>query len=274
MSDTDKTPSIVVGVDVGGTFTDVFFADEASGEFGIVKVPSVRGDIAQGFLEGVSSAVKELAPVASIVHGTTVGTNALLERKGARTAFVTTRGFRDLLTIARQTRTDIYDFFCDRPQPLVPPSLCFEVTERVSHEGVALSAPDASEIDALTAALRDTGAESAEWATPDCNGWCSVFESAASSDCDGSCDQFDAGGSPDCPAPGCNPGGTPVCGEQCTASSPGNFSVYLSVFLLLQAVPVQCGHFTTCLEFRRACVKMKFIMRWAWQRSFLFPALS
>ncbi len=158
MSDTDKTPSIVVGVDVGGTFTDVFFADEASGEFGIVKVPSVRGDIAQGFLEGVSSAVKELAPVASIVHGTTVGTNALLERKGARTGLITTKGFRDVLEMRRRDRPNTWGLWGSFKH-VVPRDLSIEVDERMLADGSVLKPVDTEEVTRAARQLLDDGCE-------------------------------------------------------------------------------------------------------------------
>jgi N-methylhydantoinase A len=147
-----------IGVDIGGTFTDFVLFDEESGDIRTFKVLSTPDNPARAVLEGLARVAEDAE--SAIVHGSTVATNALLERKGARTAFVTTRGFRDLLTIARQTRTDIYDFFCDRPEPLVPPGRCFEVTERVTHEGVALAAPHAAEIDVLAVALRDVQAES------------------------------------------------------------------------------------------------------------------
>ncbi len=147
-----------IGVDIGGTFTDFVLFDEATGDIRTFKVLSTPDNPARAVLEGLARVAEH--PKSAIVHGSTVATNALLERKGARTAFVTTRGFRDLLTIARQTRTDIYDFFCDRPEPLVPPDLCFEVAERVTHEGVALAVPAPSEIDELAAALRDAQTES------------------------------------------------------------------------------------------------------------------
>ena len=89
----------VVGVDVGGTFTDLFVLDEQTGTARIVKVPSTRGEEARGFMNGIQKISEDgsASGVASIVHGTTVGTNALLERKVARTGIITTRGFRDVL---------------------------------------------------------------------------------------------------------------------------------------------------------------------------------
>ncbi len=147
-----------IGVDIGGTFTDFVLFDEDRGSIATFKVLSTPDDPSRAVLEGLARLADDSR--LAIVHGSTVATNALLERKGARTAFVTTRGFRDLLTIARQTRTDIYDFFCDRPEPLVPPGRCFEVTERVTHEGTLLATLDGAEIDALVEALRRSEAGS------------------------------------------------------------------------------------------------------------------
>ena len=95
---------LVIGVDVGGTFTDLFVLDEASGSARIVKVPSTRGEEARGFMNGVARVTDSAASIATIVHGTTVGTNALLERKVARTGIITTRGFRDVLEMRRRDR--------------------------------------------------------------------------------------------------------------------------------------------------------------------------
>ena len=95
---------IVIGVDVGGTFTDIFVLDEVSGTVRTGKVPSTRGDQSKGFVEGIGGLVADFGAIGTVVHGTTVGTNALLERKGARTGVITTKGFRDVLEIGRQTR--------------------------------------------------------------------------------------------------------------------------------------------------------------------------
>jgi len=109
MSAVSGTPALVVGVDVGGTFTDLFVLDETSGQARIVKVPSTRGEEARGFMNGIARVVDADGPdaaraIATIVHGTTVGTNALLERKVARTGILTTRGFRDVLEMRRLDR--------------------------------------------------------------------------------------------------------------------------------------------------------------------------
>ena len=167
------TPHLVVGVDVGGTFTDLFVLDERDGSARIVKVPSTRGEEARGFMNGVvrvsegnapgatangSAAAGVASTLATIVHGTTVGTNALLERKVARTGIITTRGFRDVLEMRRR----------DRPQtwglrgsftPVVPRDLRLEVDERVLADGSLHTVVDLAQVRAQTQALLDAGCE-------------------------------------------------------------------------------------------------------------------
>ncbi len=147
-----------IGIDIGGTFTDFVTFDEGSGAFRTFKTLSTPHDPAQAVLSGLKELPGTTRP--SIVHGSTVATNALLERKGARTALITTRGFRDILTIGRQIRSDIYDFFTDRPEPLVPPERCLDVTERVDHHGHALVPLNRDEIPEMIEQLRAQNVES------------------------------------------------------------------------------------------------------------------
>ena len=147
-----------IGVDIGGTFTDFVVFDETSGDFRTFKVLSTPHDPAQAVLSGLEELPGAVQP--DIVHGSTVATNALLERKGARTALITTRGFRDILTIGRQIRSDIYDLFADRPEPLVPPERCLEITERVDHHGQILIPLNRDEIPALIGELHAQDVES------------------------------------------------------------------------------------------------------------------
>src|SRR5688572_26324429 len=145
--------SAIVGVDVGGTFTDFFLFDEANGGFRTAKVPSNRGDEAVGFLAGLESfgAVKDLG---SIVHGTTVGTNALLERKGARIGLITTRGFRDVLEMRRRDRRDTWGLWGDFV-PVVDRDLRLEVDERVLADGTIRTKVDAAQVAEAARLLRD-----------------------------------------------------------------------------------------------------------------------
>lgn len=153
----EAKPAPMVGVDVGGTFTDLFFFDAAAGTFRTAKVPSNRGDEAVGFLEGL----KTFGPVAqlgSIVHGTTVGTNALLERKGARTALITTRGFRDVLEMRRRDRLNTWGLWGDFV-PVIDRELRFEVDERILADGSVRQSLDVEQVRAAARQALALGAE-------------------------------------------------------------------------------------------------------------------
>jgi|Deesub1362A_J573_1020465.scaffolds.fasta_scaffold03290_2 N-methylhydantoinase A len=141
-----------IGVDIGGTFTDFVLLEEESGAFRTHKVFSTPKDPARAFLDGLAElGVPGEAP---IVHGSTVATNAVLERKGARTAFITSRGFKDLLHIGRQARAQLYSLRPNRPQPLVPRALCLEVEERVDAQGKVVVPLDPADLPRLVERLR------------------------------------------------------------------------------------------------------------------------
>lgn len=135
----------VLGVDIGGTFTD--FVLVRDGAITVHKRLSTPADPSVALLEGVAQLA--LPPDADVVHGSTIATNALLERRGARTALVTTRGFADVIAIGRQDRPDLFALVPQLPEPLVPPELRFEVDERVTAEGALLVALDPGSLDAL-----------------------------------------------------------------------------------------------------------------------------
>src|SRR5262244_3488297 len=148
----------VVGIDVGGTFTDVTAVDGATGRVAVTKVPSQPDNEAAAVLAGLEALGIEGRGVRRLVHGTTVGTNAILERRGARVALVTTAGFRDLIEIGR-TKRNIPTLFVPtfvRPRPVVARPLRFEVDERVLADGGVLRALDAGAaapvLDAVAAA--------------------------------------------------------------------------------------------------------------------------
>jgi N-methylhydantoinase A len=122
-----------LGVDVGGTFTDLVALSE--GRLVTAKVPSTPRDQSEGVMNAIDAAAVEAASVGALAHGMTVATNALLERRGARMALVTTEGFRDVLEITRQNRASLYDLAQDRPPPLVSRDLRFTVRERTGPEG-------------------------------------------------------------------------------------------------------------------------------------------
>src|SRR5688572_2624352 len=153
-SPTDR--DLVVGVDVGGTFTDLVAWDARTGALRVVKLPSTPPD----FHKAVIEAVRRVAPAGSaprIVHGSTVATNALLQRAGQPVAFVTTEGFRDMLLIGRQNRPDLYALRVVRPPPLTPEENWFTVRERVGAGGEIVVALDPSEVDRLVETIRVRG---------------------------------------------------------------------------------------------------------------------
>ncbi len=146
---------MIIGVDIGGTFTDFVVFDGALHSFKLPSTPSspetavLRGLHRVGLTEGTE-----------VVHGSTVATNAVLERRGARTALITTEGLRDVLSIGRQNRSELYDLNADRPEPLVPRNLSFEVRERLDHRGEVLTPLQADALPGLVAELKLSGAES------------------------------------------------------------------------------------------------------------------
>ena len=145
----------VLGVDVGGTFTD--FALVESGGLRVFKVPSTPADPAQAVLEGLRAL--EVPPDTDIAHGSTVATNALLEQKGARTALLVTKGFEDILEIGRQNRPALYDFQVERPPPLVPRELCIGVEERLDSRGLPLVSLTLQEAQRVARLALEQGAE-------------------------------------------------------------------------------------------------------------------
>jgi N-methylhydantoinase A len=152
-----------VGVDSGGTFTDVCVFDEESGQIGIWKVSSTPADPSVGIVESVEQGIgrsgRSAADIGFFGHGTTVGTNALLQHRGVRTGLITTRGFRDLLEIGRQKRPDLYDLQADKPEPIVPRDLRLEVGERVLFDGRVETPLDEDEVRRAARRLKAAGVE-------------------------------------------------------------------------------------------------------------------
>ena len=148
----------IVGVDVGGTFTDMFLFDDAAGSFQTTKVPSNRGDEAVGFTQGLRSfgALKELG---SVVHGTTVATNALLEGKGAAVAMLVTEGHRDVLEMREGLKPERYNLRMAPPAPLVPRALRLPVQERMRADGTVETPLDPASLGAALDALAASGAQ-------------------------------------------------------------------------------------------------------------------
>ncbi len=153
-----------LGIDIGGTFTDATLIDEETGDVRVGKVSSTPRDPSLGFMEAtrriLGEAEIEPTKVGYIVHGTTVVTNAIIEGKTARTGFITTGGFRDLLEIARQIRPSLYDLQFEKPRPLVPRYLCFGVPERLDARGKILEHLDEKAVSVTASQLRREGVES------------------------------------------------------------------------------------------------------------------
>lgn len=158
-----SSPAMNIGIDIGGTFTDFVIFYPETGVLESFKRLSTPGNPAQAVLAGLAdiSARHPGAATGAIIHGSTVATNALLERKGAVCALIATRGFRDVLPIGRQNRPELYDFFALPPQPLAPEHLRFEVDERVDARGRALTPLEPEQVDALAADLHALGVKSA-----------------------------------------------------------------------------------------------------------------
>jgi len=157
----DRVGMLCVGVDTGGTFTD--FVYEAGGHFEVFKLPSTRSDPSLAITEGLQRVAANTGvnlKSIQVVHGTTVGTNALLERRGARTALVTTRGFEDVLAIGRQARPELYNLDAIKPPPLVPAALRFGLRGRVTPTGEIIEALGEAELARTVAQLRKAKVES------------------------------------------------------------------------------------------------------------------
>jgi N-methylhydantoinase A len=152
-----------IGVDSGGTFTDVCLFDDASGAVEVWKVSSTPDDPSRGIAQGVQEGLARIGATAADVgyfgHGTTVGTNALIQHRGVKTGLITTDGFRDLLEIGRQKRPELYDIQADKPDILVSRDLRLEVPERIRHDGTVEIPLDEAAVRRAAAALRGAGVQ-------------------------------------------------------------------------------------------------------------------
>ena len=141
----------IVGVDIGGTFTDLVGC--VDGKIVTSKTSTVPADPTRGVADSLSLAHCSIPAMAEVLHGSTIAINTVLERKGARTALITTRGFRDTYAIGRGNRIEAFNLFFHRPKPLVLRELTFEVTERINAKGEVLTELDDAEVEALAATL-------------------------------------------------------------------------------------------------------------------------
>ncbi len=163
---TNSGPTVpLIGIDIGGTFTDACLWDGFM--LRTAKAPTTPHDFVQGVLDALDqldlsslAAASTDRPWFDVVQGSTVATNALLERKGVRTAFLATAGFRDLLRIGRQNRPKLYDLHVCKPEPIIAHDACFEVGERIDSEGHILTPLDDAEAERVIQSIRDAGIES------------------------------------------------------------------------------------------------------------------
>ena len=150
---------LTIAIDTGGTFTDCVY--RAAGNVEVLKLPSTPADPARAILDAIEQIVVRTGATAiEVRHGTTVATNALLERKGARIAFVTTAGFEDTLAIARQARPSLYDWNHHRPAPIANQDCCFGVSERVASDGSVLLSPSKTALHELRRQIQSANVES------------------------------------------------------------------------------------------------------------------
>lgn len=152
-----------IGCDVGGTFTDLCLFEEETGKTFFVKTPTTTGHQATAVVEAARTALgmAGIAPgkLSGFAHGTTVATNAILERRGARTALLITHGFRDVLAIGRQTRAHLYDQYARKPEPLVPREFIYEIGERLGPDGTTTEALDEETVRIAVEAMLSAGIE-------------------------------------------------------------------------------------------------------------------
>ena len=159
-----NTKRFRIGVDIGGTFTDGTLVDSSTGQVTTSKVLTTPADPASGFISAVNKLLgvnNDVDPseIEHVVHATTVATNAIIEGKTAKTAFVTTQGFRDMLEIARQIRPSLYDLQFEKPAPLVPRQLCFEIPERLDAKGNVVTPLDEKALAKIVDQIAETGVD-------------------------------------------------------------------------------------------------------------------
>jgi len=157
-------PGLLLGVDIGGTFTDLLLFNPETGSMDFKKILTTPDDLSRGVLEGIRAITESRGTsaeeISSAIHGSTIGINTIIERKGARTGLITTMGFEDVLLIGRQTRPRIYDWTVGRPRPLAPGSLRKGVLERISYTGEILEPLDIEGLRDPLRHLKGSGAES------------------------------------------------------------------------------------------------------------------
>ena len=135
-----------LGIDVGGTYTDLVFFDETSKDMRMAKTPSTPGNLVEGVISGIKALELDLATVQLVVHGTTMGVNTVIQKNGARTGLLTTAGFEDVLEIGTMSKPEMYNLFYRKPRPLVSREHRLGISERMTFEGNVLVAVDADNV--------------------------------------------------------------------------------------------------------------------------------
>ncbi len=152
-----------IGIDIGGTFTDFSLLDEESGSIRVLKTPSDPAAPEKAVFEGMSKlfATYGIRPeeIRYFIHGTTLAVNTVIQRSGAKTAFLVTQGFRDILNIGRHRIPDVFNFFTELPRPLVPRALAFEIPERCAADGTITRPLDPAAVRAAAERMRAQGVE-------------------------------------------------------------------------------------------------------------------
>jgi len=148
-----ESGTLRIAADVGGTFTDIAVFDETTGQIRLGKTLTTPSHLIEGMSTAVSKADAEFRSARLFLHGTTVAINALLERKGARTALITTRGFRDIYEIGRVNRPEAYNLFFRKHRPLIERALRIEINERIDATGRVLKDIDEDELEAVAQRL-------------------------------------------------------------------------------------------------------------------------
>src|SRR5215468_5430832 len=150
---------LIVAVDIGGTFTDFLGYDTDSGKLLSSKAPTTPVGLEQGIHDCLKKAGVSVKAIGAFVHGSTIAINTVLERKGARTALIVTKGTRDVYKIGRGNRPDAYDIWFKRPEPLVPRHLTFEVEERMLATGAVHTPLNVQQAQAVAGQVRESGVE-------------------------------------------------------------------------------------------------------------------
>jgi N-methylhydantoinase A len=162
-SQANRAAGYRVGVDIGGTFTDVVLVPDDGGEVRVIKTPTTPADPSEGFLNGLKEAFVRFDikadRIAFAVHGTTIATNTIIEGKGASAGLITSEGFSDVLEIAYQTRPSLYDVFYEKPAPLIPRYRCLGVPERLAADGTVVVPLDEDAVERATRKLLEEGVE-------------------------------------------------------------------------------------------------------------------